>query len=47
MQPRDSLSKISQKFCGNANQYMKMFEANKDKLADAGNIKAGMQLVIP
>lgn len=43
----DSLSKISKDFYGNANQYMKIFEANKDKLSDPDKIKAGMELVIP
>ena len=47
VQPGDSLSKISKEFYGNANQYMKIFEANRDKLADPDKIKAGMQLVIP
>jgi nucleoid-associated protein YgaU len=47
VQSGDSLSKISKEFYGNANQYMKIFEANKDKLADPDKIKAGMQLVIP
>jgi nucleoid-associated protein YgaU len=47
VQPGDSLSKISQQFYGSANQYMKIFEANKDKLADPDKVKAGMQLVIP
>src|ERR1035438_1985966 len=32
VQPGDSLSKISKEFYGNANEYMKIFEANKDKL---------------
>jgi len=43
----DSLSKISKEFYGNANQYMKIFEANKDKLSDPDKIKAGMELLIP
>ena len=47
VQPGDSLSKISKEFYGNANQYMKIFEANKDKLTDPDKIKAGMNLVIP
>lgn len=47
VQPGDSLSKISKQFYGNANQYMKIFEANKDKLSDPDKIKAGMELVIP
>jgi hypothetical protein len=47
VKPGDSLSKISQQFYGNANQYMKIFEANKDKLPDPDKVKAGMELVIP
>ena len=47
VQPGDNLSKISKEFYGNANQYMKIFEANKDKLADPDKIRAGMELVIP
>jgi len=43
----DSLSKIAKQFYGNANQYMKIFEANKDKLNDPDKIKVGQQLVIP
>ena len=31
VQPGDSLSKISKEFYGNTNQYMKIFEANRDK----------------
>ena len=47
VQPGDSLSKISKQFYGNANQYMKIFDANKDKLTDPDKIKAGMELRIP
>src|SRR5689334_5618859 len=43
VKPGDSLSKISQEFYGHANQYMKIFEANKDKLADPDKVRAGMQ----
>jgi nucleoid-associated protein YgaU len=43
----DSLSKIAKQFYGNANEYMKIFEANKDKLTDPNSIKVGQQLVIP
>jgi nucleoid-associated protein YgaU len=47
VQPGDSLSKISRQFYGDANKYMKIFEANKDKLADPDKVRAGMDLVIP
>jgi nucleoid-associated protein YgaU len=43
----DSLSKISKHFYGDANQYMKIFEANKDQLADPDKIKPGMDLIVP
>lgn len=47
VQPGDSLWKISRDFYGNADNYMRIFEANKDKLTDPNAIKAGMQLLIP
>jgi len=43
----DSLFKIAKQFYGSANDYMKIFEANKDKLTDPNSIKVGQQLVIP
>ena len=47
VQPGDNLSKISKQFYGDANKYMKIFEANKDKLTDPDNVRAGIELVIP
>jgi len=47
VQPGDSLSKISKQFYGDANKYMKIFEANKDKLSDPDKVRAGQELVIP
>jgi nucleoid-associated protein YgaU len=47
VQPGDNLSKISKQFYGDANKYMKIFEANKDKLTDPDKVKAGMDLLIP
>lgn len=43
----DSLSKIAKKFYGDASKYMKIFEANKDQLADPDKIKVGQKLKIP
>jgi nucleoid-associated protein YgaU len=43
----DTLSKISQEFYGDAGQYMRIFEANRDKLKDPNKIQAGQSLVIP
>jgi nucleoid-associated protein YgaU len=43
----DTLSKISREFYGDANEYMKIFEANKDQLTDPDKIKPGQVLKIP
>jgi len=43
----DTLSKISRQFYGDANEYMRIFYANRDKLQDPDRIQAGQQLVIP
>ena len=47
VQAGDSLSKIAKQFYGNANDYMRIFEANKDTLNDPNKIQIGQQLVIP
>lgn len=47
VQPGDTLSKISKQFYGSPNQYMKIFEANRNQLSDPDKIRAGQQLVIP
>ena len=47
VQPGDSLSKIAKEFYGNANDYQKIFEANRDKLSDPDKVRAGQELVIP
>jgi nucleoid-associated protein YgaU len=47
VQSGDTLSKIAKQFYGNANAYMKIFEANKDQLSDPDKIKAGQVLKIP
>ena len=43
----DTLSKISQQFYGSSNEYMRIFYANRDKLADPDKIQVGQQLIIP
>ncbi len=47
VKPGDSLSKISRDFYGDAGQYMKIFEANKNVLRDPNQIQPGQELVIP
>lgn len=43
----DTLSRISKQFYGDANEYMRIFYANRDHLKDPDKIQAGQQLVIP
>jgi LysM repeat protein len=47
VKPGDSLSKIAKQFYGNANDYMRIFEANTDKLNDPNKLQIGQELVIP
>ena len=43
----DTLSKIAQQSLGDANAYMRIFEANRDQLSDPDRIKPGQILKIP
>jgi hypothetical protein len=43
----DNLSKISKQFYGDANEYMRIFYANRDKLNDPDKIQVGQKLTIP
>ncbi len=43
----DTLSKIAKDHLGDANAYMKIFNANKDQLTDPDKIKPGQVLKIP
>ena len=43
----DTLSKISKQFYGDANEYMRVFYANRDTLRDPDRIQVGQQLAIP
>jgi nucleoid-associated protein YgaU len=43
----DNLSKISKNFYGDANEYMRIFYANRDKLNDPDKIQVGQTLNIP
>jgi nucleoid-associated protein YgaU len=47
VQSGDTLSKISKQFYGNANEYTKIFEANRDVLKDPNKISSGQTLKIP
>jgi len=43
----DTLSRISKQYYGDANKYMRIFEANRDKLKDPDKIQVGQVLAIP
>jgi nucleoid-associated protein YgaU len=43
----DTLSKIAKELYGNASDYKKIFEANRDKLKDPDKIQPGQVLTIP
>lgn len=43
----DSLSKIAKSAYDDAGKYMKIFEANRDKLSDPDKIQIGQELIIP
>jgi nucleoid-associated protein YgaU len=47
VKPGDTLSKIAKETLGNANQYMEIFNANRDQLENPDKIKPGQVLKIP
>ncbi len=47
VQAGDTLSKIAKEHLGNANDYMKIFNENKDQLTDPDKIKPGQVLRLP
>ncbi len=47
VQSGDSLSAIAQRVYGDASAYMRIFEANSDKIKDPNLIHPGQELVIP
>ncbi|KPW48506.1 LysM domain protein [Pseudomonas syringae pv. antirrhini] len=47
VKPGDTLSDISKRVYGDANQYQKIFEANKPMLKDVNKIYPGQKLRIP
>ncbi|WP_461533183.1 LysM peptidoglycan-binding domain-containing protein [Sinomicrobium sp.] len=47
VQSGENLSKIAQKYYGNANKYNAIFQANTDQLKNPDLIQPGQELVIP
>ncbi|HWR52464.1 MAG TPA: LysM peptidoglycan-binding domain-containing protein [Bryobacteraceae bacterium] len=47
VQAGDTLSKIAREMYGDAKEYNKIFNANRDQLSDPDRIKPGQKLVIP
>jgi nucleoid-associated protein YgaU len=43
----DTLSSISQKYYGTARQWPKIFDANRNRIADANKLAIGTKLIIP
>jgi nucleoid-associated protein YgaU len=43
----DSLSKIAKDFYGNAGEWQKIYQANKDKIKDPNMIYPGQKIIIP
>lgn len=43
----ETLSKIAEKYYGDASLYPQIFEANRDQLDDPNQIKVGQKLRIP
>jgi hypothetical protein len=47
VKPGDTLSKISKQFYGDANEYMRIFYANRERIKDPDKINVGWTLNIP
>lgn len=47
VKPGDTLSKISKQLYGDANEYMRIYYANRDKLKDPDKIQVGQELSVP
>ena len=47
VQAGDTLSKLAQKYYGDASLYTKIFQANRDVLSDPNKISPGQKLRIP
>ena len=47
VQSGDTLSKIAEKYYGDASLYTKIFQANRDVLSDPNKIRPGQKLRIP
>ena len=45
--PGDSLSKIARRYYGDANQWRRIFEANRDQISNPDLIHPGQKLKIP
>jgi len=47
VRPGDTLGKISQRFYGNTRDYMRIYEANRDRLRSPSSVEVGQELIIP
>lgn len=47
IQPGDSLSKIAKRFYGNAGDWQRIYQANKDTIKNPDLIHPGQKIIIP
>ncbi len=47
VQPGDDLRRIAQRFYGEAGEYIRIIEANREELGDSETVRPGLQLTIP
>ncbi len=47
VQSGDTLGKISQRFYGSTNGYLRIYEANRDRMSSPSSIEVGQELIIP
>ncbi|MDQ3129228.1 MAG: LysM peptidoglycan-binding domain-containing protein [Acidobacteriota bacterium] len=43
----DTLGKISQRFYGTTRSYMRIYDANRDRMSSPGSVEVGQELIIP
>jgi nucleoid-associated protein YgaU len=47
VQPQETLYGLAQRYYGNANQWRKIYYANRNRLTDPNDVPAGIRLIIP
>lgn len=47
VQPKETLRSLAKKYYNDPNKWRHIYEANRQKISDPGQIRAGMKLIIP